>query len=177
MKFLKTFESFDSEMTAEEVYEILKRDCPEYLDLLRNCTIDDGELYDLNDEIESRTYYEREIPMLYRGTRAKTDDILSIEPRELRRAKDTNQKISDEIDDKFESVYNIRPRQSGVFTTPVRDVASHYGNSYLFFPIGDFDYIWSNEIDDLFDDLRNPPNKLYSWYLWETDSNYRGILL
>lgn len=164
MKFLKTFESFDSEMSVEEIYEMLKRDCTKYLELLKSCTIVDTELH-------------KEVPMLYRGVRARTEDIMSMKVRENRRSKDTDQAISDEIDDKFEQELGIRPRSTGVFTIGNSDIASHYGNSYLFFPIGDFKYIWSDRIADLFDELRMPSDKLYSWYLWEIDSYYKENII
>jgi len=176
MKFLKKFESFDSEVTAEEIYDNLQRNCPKYLEILRSCYNNDAPLPDKSDEYEVFKYYQT-LPMLYRGSRIDTEDIEYVEPRKNRRSKDTNQGVSDEIDDKFESSHGIRPRSEGVFATFNSDVASHYGTRHLFFPIGDFKYIWSTKIDDLFEELRKPKGKKYSWYLWEVDEGYRESVL
>jgi hypothetical protein len=178
MKYLKLFESFD-ELTPEEVFSKLESDCKPYLELLRSCYTDNTELYDLDDRMEVVQYFNKEIPMIFRGSTNtwKENDIRYVEARKDRRPKDTNKKISKEIDEVFFKEYGIKPRTEGTFTTPVKHVAGHYGQVFMFFPIGDFKYLWSEEIRDMFDELRIPPNKVWSWYLWEIDPSYRRTTL
>ena len=45
------------------------------------------------------------------------------------------------------------PYRNGVFTTGDPRVASSYGYLYYVFPIGDFDFLWSPAIHDLYEDL------------------------
>ena len=177
MKHLKTYKLFESsvkEESAEEIYALLKRDCPKYLAMLKSCYTDNTENYNLDFEDELFEYFDKEIPMLYRGSeKLVSGNIEEREARKDRWSKDTKQEISDEIDDVFQAKYNIKPRREGVFSTSSFKSAGHYGDEYMFFPMGDFKFIWSKDIDDLNDELMNPANKLYSWYMWIDSEHYR----
>lgn len=90
---------------------------------------------------------------------------------------DTNPGISEIFDDYFEKKFNIRLRSEGVFATKDPMSASSYSQyntklkrrkSYLFFPIGDYDYYWNPKILDLFSDIENDP--WYSRYVLDDDA-------
>lgn len=49
-------------------------------------------------------------------------------------------------------------RNNSIFCTNSPTMASDYGKLYQVFPIGDFDYTWSEEIWDLFQWLEDNPN-------------------
>lgn len=72
-------------------------------------------------------------------------------PRSDRRPKDTNENLHNAIDDTLKSMFGWRPRSSGVFVTPDYEEASGYGiDVFAIFPIGNFKFIWSPEIPDLY---------------------------
>jgi len=178
MKWIKLYEDFESSLEVDEIYEILVRDCSDFLNLLNECNTHTppSKEYNLSDDIDIIHYYRDELRLLYRGNRRHTDDILEIHPRKDRRTKDMNQSISDEIDEMFYTRWKIRPRKAGVFTTPSKTVSGNFGTPYIFFPIGKFDYIWSESMKDLFTDIRTESidDELglnINWYLWETDYN------
>jgi len=54
------------------------------------------------------------------------------------------------LDEQFESEFGWKARSEGVFATHDFRQANAYGMVYFFFPIGDFKYIWSPKIRDLY---------------------------
>ena len=46
--------------------------------------------------------------------------------------------------------FRWKPRAQGVFTIGSYSFASSYGTPNLFFPIGNYRYVWNTEYDDLF---------------------------
>lgn len=64
------------------------------------------------------------------------------------------------LDDGFEKAFGWRPRRTGVFTafSPSVYYEMGYGKPFLFFPIGKYRYIYSNDVHDLFlDDFVKVP--------------------
>lgn len=99
--------------------------------------------------------------MLYRGVESmKNVDMLEIiTVRKDRKSIDTPDFINSGIDDRLEKRFGVRPRTQGAFATSDYKVASSYGHddnkkAYLFFPIGDYKFIWSEYIFDLWDSTR-----------------------
>jgi len=45
------------------------------------------------------------------------------------------------------------PVRDGVFTTSGRYTASDYGRVGVFYPIGDYKYAWSSEVEDFYEDV------------------------
>jgi len=87
---------------------------------------------------------------LYRGVTKKNGTFYKITPRKDRRPSTTNPVVHKVLDDIFYDKFGWKARSEGVFVTSNMDVASSYGVSYLFFPIGKFDFLCSIQIDDLF---------------------------
>ena len=117
--------------TPEEIVEMIKRDCQPFLKEIR---------YSVTDNYLLRGYM--------RGL-DNLDSINRMQVRKDRKPLHTNKFIHDEFDFYFEDRWGVRPRSEGVFATGDYAQASLYGRPYLFFPIGEFQYFWSDEIYDL----------------------------
>lgn len=117
----------NEEKDIGEIIQILKKDCSKFL-------------------------RERGKPtnFLYRGTTRPVKDIVKIIPRKDRKPLDTPQELSDLMDKLFMPKFGWRPRSSGVFAIGDKDAAEEYGEVSLFFPIGDYKYIWSPKITDFY---------------------------
>lgn len=124
--------------STEEVIETLKRDCGPFL----------------------KDISPRDI-LLYRGSNTifMGDISKPHTPRKDRRPKDMRGWMFDLTNYAFKKVFGWEARKEGVFVVGLQKIAQRYGNPYLFFPIGKYDYIWSGNIEDLyirrgmFDDL------------------------
>mgnify|MGYP007016029883 CR=1 FL=1 len=88
---------------------------------------------------------------LWRGHEAFITNIIVMKTRNDRNPKDTPVEISKIIDDLMEEKFGWRPRSSGVFAVPNINTANEYGRPYIFFPIGQYKYIWSPQIDDMYE--------------------------
>lgn len=69
--------------------------------------------------------------------------------RKNRRPLDTNFRVHEIADDYFLKKYGVRFRSQGIFTLRNEDLASFYGNTFMFFPLGKVNYIWSETQMDL----------------------------
>lgn len=97
--------------------------------------------------------------------------------------KDTPHEIQDSLDQLFLQYFDIEPRSNGVFTTKNYGVAEGYstdysgeelsGGTYIFFPIGNYKYIWNPRFDDLFSEIESIgeefPEEFDEFYMGETD--------
>jgi len=97
--------------------------------------------------------------ILYRGTNSSEQCyIKSI--RTDRNPSGSNKSIHDIFDDAFKKAGFVATRSNSLFVTPSVYQASEYGNVYVVFPIGDFNYTYSNEVVDLLNETSNIINKL-----------------
>lgn len=67
-----------------------------------------------------------------------------------RAPKNTELLVSGFIDDYFEEKFGWKARSSGTFVTGNDRYASDYGHPYMIFPIGKFNFVWSERVKDLF---------------------------
>jgi hypothetical protein len=58
--------------------------------------------------------------------------------------------LHNKFDEEFANKFGWHARSEGVFTTTSRRTAATYGRAYIFFPTGHYEYIWSDEVDDLY---------------------------
>jgi len=114
-------------------FDVIKKDCKKYLDEIKNPTN----------------------VIMYRGLdKDKNHGFISVkDARTDRRPLNTDDKLSDKIDEWFKQEYGIRFRSQAVFAVGHRIVAKQYGDIYIMFPIGDYDYIWSPNYSDLTEDV------------------------
>lgn len=99
--------------------------------------------------------------LLYRGVRKDIDSIEKITPRTNRIPRNTGFNTHKLLDELFLKKFGWKARSEGVFVSGNKDEAYGYGEVYLFFPIGDYKYIWSPVVEDLYlnlDDLMRTAN-------------------
>jgi len=68
--------------------------------------------------------------------------------RSDRMPKDTSMMMHNLIDEVMEDQYGWKPRSEGLFCTGDRYGTESYGNKYIIFPVGKFEYIWSPNVRD-----------------------------
>jgi hypothetical protein len=116
-----------------EVADMLKRDCAPFI-----------------KEVSKM----RNKDFLYRGTHKSIINFEEREVRKDRRPKNTASHISAFIDSLFMKRFDgKRLRMETVFATSSESDASAYGETYLFFPIGDYKCYWNEQVTDLFADV------------------------
>ena len=103
----------------------------------------------------------KEKVLLFRGTLKDVEDITFVIPRKDRKPLDTAPWVHRGFDDGSQKVFGWKARSEGVLVTGDSLFAYGYGHESIFVPKGDYKYIWSPEIKDLFDkyksDLRDNP--------------------
>ncbi len=117
---------------AEDIVDILNEDCKPILNVLKK--------YDYK-------YF------LYRGSRSIADNFQKITPRKNRKPLNTPIKLHNILDKMFQKKFGWKARSEGVFAAGQLYPLDEYGPSYLFFPIGNFKYVWSPEIEDLYEEF------------------------
>lgn len=94
--------------------------------------------------------------LLWRGTKkSKTKSIIRVTPRQDRIPKDMPGFLHDSLDDEFKEKFGWKPRGTGVFVTSSKRESRGYGDSYVFFPVGMYRYLYNNNIIDLFGEVDN----------------------
>jgi hypothetical protein len=89
---------------------------------------------------------------LYRGSKKRFEtNIERFSSRTDRRPVDMSLTKHEILDRIFEKKFGWKARSGGVFCSGHPSIAARYGTPYLFFPIGEYKYIWSPEIRDLYD--------------------------
>jgi hypothetical protein len=127
-----------NENKEEEILEILWRDCKPFL----------------NEHFKSKT----SMGLLYRGSSSKSvKDIRKINVRKNREPRDVNILIHNIFNDLFQEKFGWKARSEGVFVVANKKYSSIYGKSHIFFPIGNYEYLWNPDITDLFGKLLRDP--------------------
>ena len=127
---LKNFMNEEKSKTeiGNEIIEIVKRDCKPFLK-------------EMNKIIWRGSY----IKYIY--------DYKEITPRKDRRPLDTASEWHKWADDYFSKHFGWKARSEGVFATFDKIATMNYGNPYIFFPIGNYKYIYSPKILDFYNDI------------------------
>ena len=92
--------------------------------------------------------------LLYRGSKKSVATISKIVVRTVRKPRDIPQEIHDKLNTSFVTKFGWKVR-NGIFATGNPSVAKKYGEPYIFFPIGKYDYVWSHDIYDLYTELQD----------------------
>jgi len=93
--------------------------------------------------------------LLYRGVNSSNKDIFKKRVRNDRYPKDMMKELHDDVDDMFWSIHGWRARSEGSFVSGSTWTVKTYGKPFLYFPIGKYEYLWSQKIDDLHEELQN----------------------
>jgi len=158
------------------IAERIKRDCQPYLKQNKNAMI-------------SRS--------LYRGVKTHNEDPLTIQKSvrlDDRQSSDSDVRIHDFFNKHFTEMFGA-PFRNAMFASGSSGAASDYGdNVYIIFPKGEFQYLWSDVVDDLYsntlvgpDDLEDPKalspgselyNHLYHTFVtsYQSDEFEKAIL-
>lgn len=96
-------------------------------------------------------------PFLFRGIgegggSVDTDDTFTLKDyskRDKRFTLDSSSFLVKHFNEHFEDKFGVRIRSKGTFCGS-SIMANSYGDLYLIFPIGKFDYYWSKDVPDLF---------------------------
>jgi hypothetical protein len=98
-----------------------------------------------------------------------SEPIKKITPRTDRYPKNSSQELHDIFDNGLKKIFGWKPRSEGVFVYPIHKLSNISGpRAYLFYPIGEFKYIWSPKIRDLYNiqtDAINNPEKFIKMYI------------
>jgi hypothetical protein len=146
---------------TDEIIAILKRDCKPFLSSRRS---------------------KRDL--LWRGVKQKLNsDYVKITTRTNRKPKDTPKELHDLMNFEFKKAFGWKPRSEGVFTFTKASNAGGYGNqTVMMFPIGNFKYVWSNKIEDLWNEMNDNDvqatverfidGSMTYWNNWEAKKGY-----
>lgn len=127
-----TFKKFLSEeIDLDEVLEKIQQDCMPWLMK--------------TDRLAFRGINIRTMPKFFTG-----------EAITARQPTNTPDDISAAADGWFLDHFGWRARSEGLFVTGDYAMARDYGKVYMIFPIGDFKFIWSQEVHDMFAELSPP---------------------
>lgn len=126
----------------KEIISVLEKDCSQFLNELKS---------------------ERQYP-LFRGVRNVDDTYTTgLYTKSAytgnRKSLDTPKEINDIFNKHFKEKFGIELRDNGIFASKTPQVASDYGKAYMFFPIGEYKYYWSEKVLDFFGDI-----EMKSWY-------------
>ena len=132
MKFLN-YLTEDEKMP--DIVRLIKRDCKPWLSTISSL-------------IGTGKCFIRHVTMKNYVT-----NITKFTPRTDREPRDSSQKLHDLVDNELFKKFNWKPRSEGVFVWPVKKISSldvFDGLYNVFYPIGEFKYVWSPKIKDLF---------------------------
>jgi len=90
---------------------------------------------------------------LYRGMKI-SDEAIKGQPRMDRMPKDTALHMSKFIDEVCQKLFGWKPRSQGLFATGGSYQAGVYGQVYEIYPIGNFKFLWSPNVHDLYTEIR-----------------------
>src|SRR5574343_57678 len=89
---------------------------------------------------------------LYRGTEDTSDFVMKT-VRKNRTPMTTPKLVQKTLDELFFNKFGWNPRSQSAFISGDKGQAEGYGEAYLFFPIGEYRFVWSKDVRDLFDEV------------------------
>jgi hypothetical protein len=97
----------------------------------------------------------KEEGLLFRSSNKTVKNILKVNPRTDRKPLNVNIGVHNEMDKIFKGRFGWKARSEGVFVSADANQIDIYGTVYLFFPIGEYKFIWSPEVFDFYDEQEN----------------------
>jgi len=120
---------------ADELTKKLKKECAQYLKEMGR---------------------GRKENWLYRSTEHQFDIFKKFTPRINRKPRNTPKEIHRMMDDLFKKKFGWKARSEGVFTSSdISQLENVYGEPYMFFPIGNYKYVYHPTIRDIFMEMDN----------------------
>lgn len=135
-----TFRLFLEELEKKpQLKDFIKRSCAKYL------SESGGKLMFRGIGKKPTGYIHEELFM-----NNKQLDAFQASIRRNRKPLTTNLRMHEITDEWFFDKFGIKYRSNALFTTADTVTAKGYGNIAAIFPIGDFKYVWSPEMEDLY---------------------------
>lgn len=143
---------------VRRLVETLKQDCGPFLDAIKPI-LGTGKCF-------VRRIHGQPVSLYIKKT-ARTD----------RRPSDTDPEMHQAFDDEFKKKFGWGARSEGVFTYPAKDISKCFEGQHIFYPIGEFKFVYSPTVPDLFvemmtDDPDEEVPKLFPSY---TSKNLLGV--
>jgi hypothetical protein len=133
MRLLERSEIVDTSLSAEQAANIISKQCQPFL----------NEIGDIDTH------------QFFRGTRIRfSPNVVIQEPRVDRRPLTNTRSAHDAADSFFFDEFGIKFRSQALFCSGLEEIAKIYGDVYIVFPIGKFDFCWTEEFTDMFLFLR-----------------------
>jgi len=112
-------------------------------------------------------------PLLYRGIKSN-DPIFIGTVRKNRRPKDTGIEYHNLFNNSFFKLFGWKPRSEGLFVSGEVWSTKSYGDTYIIFPMGDFKFIYSPNVIDLYVELQNITN--YDDFIYKLKIKNKAVL-
>ena len=126
-------DNYISETTTNDYITLIKRDCQPWLKAMKNCN-----------------------GFFWRGLK-KPGDFIRIRVRTNRVPMNMEREEAASLDRGFQKKFGWKPRSSGVFVSGSDREARGYSGLavgvHAIFPMGDFKFVWSPFIEDLYTDM------------------------
>ena len=120
---MKISELFEED--APDIIDLIKRDCQQFIE-----AHPDG--------------------LMFRGMDNKSMKPFKGTVRQDRKPVNMSKEKHKRIDDWFEKEFGFKARSQSIFVTGEFDDARSYGQPYAIFPIGEFEFVWSPQVGDMF---------------------------
>lgn len=140
MKYLKTFENMnDEDIFYSEISFLIEEDCEKYINMLTEYKNKIGR--------ELKSY-----DIFYRGygrIRLADEGIIEFKTRKDRIPKSTHIGSHNSVSELSKEYFGWDMRTEGVFATANKDELIYYGRKHIFLPIGDYKFLYNENVDDL----------------------------
>lgn len=112
--------------------------------------------------------------LLLRGIGGKySDKILHVKTlKGTRTPKDMDHRLSEYIDDLFFKKFHLRPRSEGFFGAGGFSTVKSYGYVHIIFPVGQYEYLWSPDVRDLYSDFQDDATSNWELLVDKVFDNY-----
>jgi len=101
---------------------------------------------------------------IYRGLGTVEKPVLKKKVRLLkRRPTDTSEGAHELLNKSFTTLFG-EPFRNAMFASGDFTVTNDYGNLYMVFPIGEFTFIWSSDVKDIFSEHENQLDRIAAGY-------------
>jgi hypothetical protein len=127
----------DKYIGVDQNIEFIKRDCKLWLKETKPCKT----LFMRGMRISDKTFFKKKV-------------------RQDRKPMNMDDEEKEMIDNGFKWKFGWRPRTEGLFITTDTSEARGYGIIHWVFPIGNFNYLWSKEVGDMYADIPTVIGKL-----------------
>ena len=131
---LKQYITEESEGEIIKAAESIKRDCQPFLKSIGN---------------DVKNY------ILFRGFSKKPGVLSKYKTTKDRIPVDVPKDLHKKLDQMFKERFGWKVRSEGTFASGDSFITGSYGYSCLFFPIGNFKFVWSNRVWDMWDELKH----------------------